>query len=125
MIDKDMIAAGGEWDGEFLRTRIRDFGDYSIAIDSLPPSLRLKSKIPGNRIQNQKTIDFFIDDDLSGISEIEATLNGKWLLMEWDPKNKHLFYRMDERMKAGENQFYLKVEDGVGNVSVYQALFIN
>ncbi len=124
-IDEDMIAAGGEWDGEFLRTQIRDFGDYSVAIDSLPPSLSLKSSIPANRIQNQKTIDFFIDDDLSGISVIEATLNDTWLLMEWDPKNKHLFYRIDERMKPGENQFYLKVEDGVGNTSVYQAVFTN
>jgi hypothetical protein len=122
-VDEEMIAAGGEWDGEFLRTRIRDFGNYSIAIDSLPPSLRPNNNIPDNRIQNQKTIDFFIDDDLSGIESIKATLNGNWLLMEWDPKNKHLFYRIDERMKTGENKFYLEIEDGVGNVSVYKTNF--
>jgi len=31
-----------------------------------------------------------------------ATMNGKWILMEWYPKNNLLTYTIDEKTKAGK-----------------------
>lgn len=62
-----------------------------------------------------------ISDDLSGIKYYRATLNGKWILMEYDAKSNSLTYFFDEMIKPGKNIFKLVVRDDVGNESVYTA----
>lgn len=121
-ISKDLIPVGGEWNGDFLTTKIRDFGDYSITVDTVAPTIKPLNISNGKNISNQKSINFKIDDNLSGIVNYSATLNGKWLLMEWDPKNELLVYWMDEKMMAGKNYFHLKVSDAVGNESNYEVV---
>lgn len=121
-IDHDnMSSAGGQWENGFLVSRIREFGNYSITVDTLAPEINPVNIHDGKNISGQKNIKVKIKDDLTGIDHYEAMLNGQWLLMEWDPKNDLLTYRMDEHMKPGENDFTLTVKDGVGNQSTYQA----
>lgn len=117
----NMSSAGGRWDDGFLAGRIREFGNYSIAVDTLAPEIDPVNIRDGENISGQNNIKIKIKDDLTGIDHFEATVNGRWLLMEWDPKNDLLIYRMDGHMKPGENDFVLTVEDGVGNQSTYRA----
>ncbi|MEX0273545.1 MAG: M23 family peptidase, partial [Flavobacteriaceae bacterium] len=65
-----------------------------------------------------------IADDLSGIDTYSATLNGKWVLMEYEPKTKTLTYNFDDRI-ADQTQCELEVTvtDNVGNQTVFTSLF--
>lgn len=118
---ENLSSSGGEWEGDMMKTSIREFGTYAVAIDTIAPIAEPLNIRIGKDLSNQKSINFKIKDEISGIDDYEATLNGKWLLMEWDPKNDLLFYDIDKRLKKGVNQFMLKVSDAVGNKTVYRA----
>ncbi len=67
---------------------------------------------------------FKISDNLSGIKSYRGTMNGKWVLMDYDAKNSLLSYIIDEHMPKGKNNFHLVVTDAVGNKSSYDATLV-
>ncbi len=115
---------GGKWDHGMLMIRMREFGDYSIRIDTVAPVIKPVNVFSGKNISKQNSIQVKISDDLSGIATYRGTLNGKWILMDYDEKNRLLHYHFDERLTAGKNEFVLSVADGVGNRSTYRAVLI-
>ena len=65
-----------------------------------------------------------ISDDLSGISSYRATINGKWILMEYEYKTDLLTYDFNDKIiSETENNFKLIVTDNVGNSSTFEATF--
>ncbi len=122
--DDELSSAGGMWDGVFMKTSIRQFGDYAIVVDTIPPELRPLNFRDGKNMSGMKVLKVAAKDELAGIDSYEATLNGEWLLMEWDPKNDLLLYSIDERLKSGKNTFRLIVTDGVGNETALTAILI-
>ncbi len=119
--DGDFIAAGGKWENGWLTAAIRSFGDYTVVTDTVPPEVKPLNIFQGKDVSAQSTIRFRIRDELSGIADYRATINGRWILMEYDPKNDLLFYRIDGHMPHGKNRFKLEVTDERGNRSVYSA----
>ena len=117
-----LYAAGGKWENEFLVAWVSSFGNYVVSIDTIPPEIYPVNIYPGKNLEGQNNIKIKIKDDFAGIKDYRATINGKWILMEWDPKNNLLIYKIDERAKKGESLFKLVVTDGRGNESVYEAL---
>ena len=67
---------------------------------------------------------FVISDELSGISSYRGTINGYWILMDYDAKNDLLVYEIDDHLKPGQNAFDLKVTDGKGNVGSYKVTLV-
>jgi hypothetical protein len=99
--DKEIEAVGGAYKDGFVVGSSASFGDFTIVVD--------------------KHISFEIEDEFSGISSYRGTLNGKWILMEYDPKNDKLIYQIDDRMKKGKNQIRLEVKDAKENLAVFEA----
>ncbi len=65
-----------------------------------------------------------ISDDFSGIKSYRGTINGKWILFEYDPKRNLLTYDFsDKTFKLAKHELEIEVEDNVGNKSVYKATF--
>ncbi|TVR79910.1 MAG: M23 family metallopeptidase [Chitinophagaceae bacterium] len=108
-----------DWEGEFLKARSRDFGKFYVKIDTIPPSIRPLNIREGKNMTTYDRMTFTIEDDLSGISSYTGKLNGKWILMEYDPKNKLLFHIFEEDLSSGEHQLFLTVEDNVKNKFQY------
>lgn len=118
--DGEFEAAGGEWEDGFIKTRVREFGNYCITIDTISPEIIPLNINKQKNLSNQKTIKIKISDELSGIQSYKGTLNDKWILMEYDVKNDLLIYHFDKNLKKGANNFKLKVIDEKGNKSIYQ-----
>lgn len=112
---------GGTWENGWVTTQIREFGNYAVMVDTIPPVIRPLNIFNNKNISHQSFIMVKISDDLSGIKYYRGTLNGKWILMDYDSKSNSLTYFFDERVKRGKNTFRLVVRDGVGNESVYTA----
>ena len=110
------------WDGKWLVARVREFGYFYVLLDTTAPKIT-----PVNVKQNQlftgNTIRFTISDNLSGIVSYKGLLDGKWTLMEYDPKNKRLQYTMDKELAAGEHSLQITVADDVKNETVYLLKF--
>jgi len=119
--DKKFASAGGKWENGFVVTRIREFGDYCVLVDTIAPDIKAINVYTNKNISGQNTIKIKITDELAGIKSYRGTLNDKWILMEYDEKKDILIYRFDEYLKKGENDFRLIVSDEKNNESTYTA----
>jgi hypothetical protein len=68
---------------------------------------------------------FKVDDKISGITDYEGSIDGTWVLMEYEPKNQTIFYKKDMFLsrKSSERLFEIRIKDDVGNVSNYKVNF--
>jgi murein DD-endopeptidase MepM/ murein hydrolase activator NlpD len=99
-------------------------GDYKLFKDSMPPKIKSDKKIGGKWISQQETLQFTISDDLSGIKSYEGTLNGQWILLEYDPKTKKLIHHFSDGIVAeGKNDLKIVVTDNVGNSTIFETQF--
>ncbi len=112
---------GGDWKDGWITASIREFGNYSVMADTVPPAIRPLNIYAGKNISKQSTIRVKISDNLSGIKYYRGTLDGKWILMDFDAKTGILEYQFDDRRHTGKNDFRLVVKDGSGNQSEYRA----
>jgi hypothetical protein len=87
-------------------------GDFTILSDTVPPAI--------TRIYaNSNVARFRIGDNLSGIASFEATLNGKWLLMNYDAKTGILVSEKLDPKTSLAGDFELTVTDQAGNKKTY------
>ena len=117
-------AAGGKWENGFIVSNIREFGNYCVMLDTVAPTISPLNIKNGKKLTNQNTIRIRIKDSFSGIDSFRGTLNGKWILMEYDAKRSLLTYHFDEKLLAGKNIFKISVSDGRDNTSTYTANLI-
>jgi hypothetical protein len=115
---------GGKFENGFVTAQIRSFGNYAVAVDTVPPVIRPVNVFPNKKVAKQFTIMVKISDNLSGIRSYRGTLNGEWILMDYDAKKNLLVYSFDERMKKGKNLFRLVVTDATGNTTRYEAALL-
>lgn len=108
---------GGSWDTpvDNLVYNMKTLGKYTVKIDTLKPSIKLKYLTPGR-------IKFSIFDPGSGIQSFTATLDGAWILMAYDHKTNSLWSeRADENIPL-KGSFILTVTDRSGNSSTFQQI---
>ncbi len=110
-------------DGSFT-TRTRDLGTYTLARDSVAPTISPKNFKEKQWLSNYSYLSLEITDDLSGIDTYRATLNGKWILMEYEPKTNTITYDFDDNI-VDDTQCELEVivTDNVGNSSTFTSTF--
>ena len=104
-------------------------GKYFLTKDSIPPSIKPINFKDENWVNDLSILKIRVDDDFSGIKKYTAKINGKWILMEYEPKRKLLFFEFDDKkFNTAELKLSLYVEDMVGNVnefktSIYRKIF--
>jgi hypothetical protein len=115
--------ATSNYGNQLVTARVRDFGTFFLMADTVPPTVRvldLKSDMSGRGSFNVK-----IGDNLSGVEEWRATLDGKWILMEYEPKQNKLTHTFDEYSDGeGERKFKIVVKDERGNESIVERTFM-
>lgn len=110
--------------GSTFTTRTRNLGTYTLAKDTLAPTVRPKNFKEKQWLNNYKYLSLRIADDLSGVDTYYATLNDEWILMEYEPKTKTLTYNFDDKI-LDKKQCELKVvvTDKVGNSTTHITTF--
>ncbi|SDQ59024.1 M23 family metallopeptidase [Flagellimonas zhangzhouensis] len=110
-------------DGSFT-TRTRTLGTYTLVKDSVAPTIKPKNFKAKQWLNNFSYLSLRITDDLSGIDTYSATLNGKWILMEYEPKNNTITYNFEDNISnETENELIVTVTDNVGNSTTYSTTF--
>ena len=110
--------------GDKLSTRTRTFGSYILASDTAAPTIKASNFKRDTWISKNKTLELKIKDDLSGISSYRATLNGNFILMEYNYKKDVLTYDFSDNIVVDtENNLKLIVTDNVGNSATFEASF--
>jgi hypothetical protein len=111
--------AGGTYENGYIVGNVNIFDGYAIVIDTIAPVI----KPSGENSKSRSALKFTVSDNFSGISKYKGEVNGKWALVEWDPKNKLMIYRFDEIAVNGTNTFTLYLEDDKGNESKFSTTF--
>ena len=110
--------------GTTLSTKTRTFGDYTIASDHEKPKIKPVNFSNGKWISKNKTLKLKITDKQSGISKYRATINGKFILTEYEHKKNVITYDFDDAIvNDTENKLKVIVTDNVGNSSTFEATF--
>ncbi|MBC9795293.1 M23 family metallopeptidase [Sinomicrobium weinanense] len=105
-------------------THTRNLGTYTLEKDTEAPKITPANFKDGQWLSNYRYLKLKISDDLSGIKTYRATINGKWILMEYEPKTNTLTYNFDDlRFSENKHQLEVKVTDNVENSSTFKATF--
>jgi hypothetical protein len=103
----------------------KTLGTYSIGIDTDNPTIVPINFQKNKWLSKYRYLKLKIDDKTSGIKNYRATINGKWVLMEYDYKKKTLIYDFNDGTVKNETKYNLKVivTDNVGNSSTFETIF--
>lgn len=103
---------GGFWSGDKFQLNVSTLGTYTLLADTIPPTLRIIN-------QNRSNITCIIDDALSGIESYEVMVDGEWVLMNYDAKNRRLSSEKLDPSKPFRGELVITVTDKVGNKKEY------
>lgn len=110
--------------GDILSTNTKYLGTYALAIDTINPTIKPINFQDGNWMSKFRYLKVKIDDKPTGISNYRATVNGKWILMEYDYKTKTLTHDFNDGIiTETKNNLKIIVTDNVGNNSTFEATF--
>jgi hypothetical protein len=110
--------------GNYIKAKTRSLGTYTIGIDRDSPEIKPINFTNLDWISNNNFLKIKISDKVSGIKNYRATVNGDWILMEYDPKTKTLTHDFkDGIIKKVENNLELLVTDNAGNSSKFDLKF--
>ena len=103
---------GGEWMGNQIRFKTRNFGSFVLAEDATKPSISpIKVNAQGMR--------FTIRDNLSGIKSFEAFVNGEWVWMRYEHKQA-VIWSESLNGQPLKGPAILRVTDQAGNVAEWR-----
>lgn len=115
---------GGEYKDGYMIWTTKTFGKYSVMMDTKGPVITPALNYEGRLIPDGGSMSFTLGDNLSGISKYNAYINGLWVLAIYDPFKHKLNIEVDQNMlDPGSQEFILKVEDKIGNATIYTCKF--
>ncbi len=110
--------------GDVLSCSTKSLGTYTLAIDDENPRIRALNFRDGKWLSNYRYLKVEIKDMESGIESYRATINGKWILMEYDYKKNSLVYDFNDGISLDtKNILKVIVTDKTGNSSTFEATF--
>lgn len=111
-------------EGHILSTRTKTLGIYALAKDTVDPTIKPINFSDGKWVSNFRYLKLKIEDKESGISKYRATVNGKFILMEYEYKDDMLTFDFNDNViTETENNLKVIVTDNVGNSSTFEATF--
>lgn len=110
--------------GSTFTTRTRELGTFTMDRDTVAPTIKPRNFKEKQWLTNYRYLSLRISDDLSGINSYSATLNGEWILMEYEPKTRTITYNFDDII-LDKKQCMLEVvvTDNVGNSTTFTSSF--
>ncbi len=115
------VTANKKHDSIVLKTR--SLGTYFIQYDSIAPTI-YDLNIKNNKWVTHFRFLRFKVKDKTGIKSVEAYIDGKWILVEWDYKTGRAFYNFNDLKFPGtKHSLRIVVTDRVGNVKEKNLIF--
>ena len=107
-----------------LETKVKEMGDFTLSRDSVPPKIFPSNFSSDQWLSKFKYLKLKISDDFSGVKSYSGSINGEWVLFEYEPKSSMLTYDFSDKVfEMAKHNLRLEVEDNVGNKTVYKTTF--
>ncbi|HEY8401134.1 MAG TPA: M23 family metallopeptidase [Cytophagaceae bacterium] len=106
---------GGNWEKDHFKFHSKFLGKFILEKDTIGPEVKYLG-VKGNSVK------FNIFDKNSDIDSFTATLNGNWILMNYDHKTKALWSEVPDNTTPLKGNFRLEVKDASGNITVFETV---
>lgn len=107
-----------------LYTSTSTLGIYILKSDTILPSVKPLNFKNKQWLTKYHYLKVKIKDAESGIKKYNATIDGHWVLMEYDVKKDLLTYNFsDKKFTTAKHELKISVTDNVNNTKVYIASF--
>lgn len=103
---------GGDWQNSKIKFNTRNFGQFTILTDTIAPSVKPITV-------NKDALKFVVRDERSGIKSYEASIDGKWVLMQYDYKRRLIWSDKLNQAIDFKGELVLKVKDQAENEFIY------
>jgi murein DD-endopeptidase MepM/ murein hydrolase activator NlpD len=105
-------------------TTTKTLGKYTLLSDKQKPKIKLLYFKNDQWLTKSKSLKVRISDIGSGIKNYRATIDGKWVLMQYNHKKRILMYNFsDKKLVGSKHIFKLVVSDNVGNTNALSTTF--
>ncbi|MDB4094136.1 M23 family metallopeptidase [Flavobacteriaceae bacterium] len=110
--------------GDVLTARTKYLGDYTLGIDTENPKIKAINFKNNSWMSKYRYLKVKISDGITGIKNYRATLNDRWILMEYDTKTETLTHDFNDGVVTDtKNNLKIIVTDNVGNSSTFESIF--
>jgi hypothetical protein len=123
IVNSQGICEPGIYEDGYVKSNVRTFGDYFVKVDTIPPFIHPLNIREGVNMGKMQHIALKIGDNMSGVKTYAGSIDGRWVLMEWDYKTRVLSYKFDGGITRGKHRFELTVIDNKGNSAHFNANF--
>lgn len=113
------VFLGNKTVDDYIEAKTNVLGSYFIARDTIAPSIIPVNFKTNSSISENWSLRVEIEDKETGIKDYAMLVNGRWVLADYDAKNKLLMYQIDDHIKEGDNILKVVVTDMVGNKNIY------
>lgn len=111
-------------DNKRITTQTKIFGTFKLMLDKTSPRIFPVNFKNGEWVSSLDFLKLRIKDEDSGIHAYRGTLNGHFIVLEYDYKTGVIQYDFrDGISEPGENKLEVTVVDNVGNSNTYTATF--
>jgi hypothetical protein len=120
-----VYSATGKYERGWVEGNIRVLGNYALVTDVVAPKITPLIFTEKKTLKDQNCLKLKVIDNLSGIESIRGTIDGKWVLFEYDLKNNLITYTFDKsRLEFNkDHDLNLEVTDFKENTSTYKTKF--
>jgi len=101
-----------------ISARLSSFGKFVLLADTVAPQVEMISPLRSREMTRVNKIVFSARDGLSGIGNeknLSITLDGQFVLPEWDPEQKRITGRFMKKLLPGRHRIGIVVKDRAGN----------
>ncbi len=110
--------------GNTLSARSKILDTYVLGVDTENPEIKPINFQKDKWLSKSRYLKVKVKDEISGIRNYRATINGKWILMEYDAKKNKLTYDFNDNIiTETKNNLKIIVTDNVGNSSTFETTF--
>jgi hypothetical protein len=124
--DRKITYCGGQFNTDgFFVAKVSSFGSYFISIDTIPPTVSVRSI--SNNFSALSSLTVTLDDNISEIKSCDGYIDGKWVLFEHDPKTKSMTYALSQKQlgaKGKKRQLKVIATDNCDNTTTFFYDFI-
>ena len=113
--------AASSVDDGFYKAKYRNFGQFWLQIDTLPPAIKLLTDVQ-KPLTKHKKIVFEVKDVATKVKSFSGIIDNKWVCVE--QHGNTFFYSFDELCATGSHTFVLKAADDNDNEATYTFDFI-
>ncbi|MDB4159558.1 M23 family peptidase, partial [Flavobacteriaceae bacterium] len=98
----------------------KSLGEFVVSRDSIAPKIVPLNFKNEQWLSNYSFLKFKIEDDYTGIKSYRGEINGKWILLEYEPKNNTLIFDFsDLDFEQALHEVTIEAEDSVGNKTTF------